>query len=160
MKEYVLGLAFNASHDHIVLIRKNRPAWQAGKLNGPGGLIEDSEHSMASMQREFFQETTVQSNPSDWSHFLTIAVHTHLQKDDYRVYCFATDKLQIDQAQTVTDELVCIFPIIRLLHSQYGGLAEIEMVENLPWMILLAIDHLNDGRPASAIVEYFPTTNR
>ena len=37
----------------VVLTHKNRPAWQAGKLNGVGGKIELLESPVAAMVREF-----------------------------------------------------------------------------------------------------------
>jgi len=37
VKRYVLGFCFGPSLTTVVLIKKNRPAWQAGRLNGVGG---------------------------------------------------------------------------------------------------------------------------
>ena len=34
---YACGFLFSDDRRHVVLIRKRRPAWQAGKLNGVGG---------------------------------------------------------------------------------------------------------------------------
>jgi 8-oxo-dGTP pyrophosphatase MutT (NUDIX family) len=39
------------------MIRKNRPDWQAGKLNLPGGHIEDNELPSQAAARELFEET-------------------------------------------------------------------------------------------------------
>lgn len=58
LTEYVVGFLFDTNHD-TVLIRKNRPAWQAGKLNGPGGKIEPGETPHEAMAREFLEETGV-----------------------------------------------------------------------------------------------------
>ena len=43
MKSYVLGFCFNTRLDQVVLIQKTRPEWQAGRLNGIGGHIENGE---------------------------------------------------------------------------------------------------------------------
>ncbi len=43
MKGYVLGFAFDEDYEWVALIKKNRPQWQAGKLNGVGGKIEPNE---------------------------------------------------------------------------------------------------------------------
>jgi hypothetical protein len=37
--EYVVGFAFDTD-GRVALIRKNRPEWQAGRLNGIGGHVE------------------------------------------------------------------------------------------------------------------------
>ncbi len=39
------------------MIRKNRPDWQAGKLNFPGGHIEEGEEPQIAAARELFEET-------------------------------------------------------------------------------------------------------
>ena len=43
--------------DSLVMIRKNRPDWQAGKLNMPGGHIEENETPVVAAARELFEET-------------------------------------------------------------------------------------------------------
>ena len=55
MKRYVLGFAFDPRMDRVMLIKKTRPAWQAGRLNGIGGHIEQDELSCEAMRREFSQ---------------------------------------------------------------------------------------------------------
>ena len=58
------------SRDRIALVRKNKPAWQAGRLNGIGGGMEDGESPLASMRREWSEETDT-FNPF-WCQFATI----------------------------------------------------------------------------------------
>jgi len=41
----------------ILMIRKKRPAWQAGKLNLPGGHIEEGEEPADAAIRELYEET-------------------------------------------------------------------------------------------------------
>ncbi len=40
MERYVVGFCFNGDMSKVVLIQKNRPAWQVGKLNGVGGMVK------------------------------------------------------------------------------------------------------------------------
>lgn len=63
---YVLGFLFmpdvpsrhNPFLGHeVVLIRKNRPDWQKGQLNGVGGRVEEGETPAEAMVREFSEET-------------------------------------------------------------------------------------------------------
>jgi len=51
--QYVAGFLFDETLENVVLIRKNRPKWQAGKLNGVGGHVEARETSIETMHREF-----------------------------------------------------------------------------------------------------------
>ena len=57
MDKYVVGFAFNESANHILLIRKIKPDWQNGLLNGIGGKIEKDESPMDAMIRECREET-------------------------------------------------------------------------------------------------------
>jgi 8-oxo-dGTP diphosphatase len=99
-KKYVVGFMFSPSKRSVVLIRKNRPSWQAGKLNGVGGKIELTDKSpVAAMQREFQEETGVPF-VSNWSHYATL----HGPND--KIYVFRTFDESIQYAQTVTDEEV------------------------------------------------------
>lgn len=56
---YVLGFTFSPTFSHVLLLWKNRPAWQAGKLNGIGGKIEEGETAEEAMAREFTEETGI-----------------------------------------------------------------------------------------------------
>ena len=42
MREYVCGFLFSPDRKKVLLIRKRRPAWQAGKLNGVGGKVDST----------------------------------------------------------------------------------------------------------------------
>jgi 8-oxo-dGTP diphosphatase len=55
----------------VMLIEKNRPEWQKGRLNGIGGHIEKGETSQQAMSREFHEETAAQSDGWDLFAILT-----------------------------------------------------------------------------------------
>jgi 8-oxo-dGTP diphosphatase len=57
MKSYVVGFVFSKDKNHILLIKKLRPKWQNGFLNGIGGKIEESESPIEAMDRECEEET-------------------------------------------------------------------------------------------------------
>lgn len=69
MKEYVAGF-MKDSLGNIALVRKNKPKWQAGRLNGIGGGIEEGEAPHTAMAREWFEETS--HDYGDWIHFAEI----------------------------------------------------------------------------------------
>lgn len=55
-RRYVVGFIFSLDRQSVLLIRKNRPQWQLGKLNGIGGEIEKGETPHAAMTRECAEE--------------------------------------------------------------------------------------------------------
>lgn len=124
MQEYVLGFAFDLECNNVVLIEKNRPHWQKGKLNGVGGKIENNETPYIAMQREFLEETGV--NIKKWYNFCTLV------GSDFKVYCFKVNAL-INDVKTMEDEIVNIYNVSEI---QY-----IHALENLKWLISLALDN-------------------
>jgi 8-oxo-dGTP diphosphatase len=65
--QYVLGFVFNERRDKVVLVRKKRPSFQVGKLNGFGGSIEEGEGSRQAMVREFKEESGVTTEEDQWT---------------------------------------------------------------------------------------------
>lgn len=125
---YSLGFAFDKYFDNVILIQKNRPEWQAGKLNGVGGKFEnfdkDTQHTQA---REFGEETGIQTNPEDWKIFAT------MYSDIFIVDCFWT--VLDDSFNTftsVTDEVVHRVPVRDL----YSFLT----CPNVPLLISMALN--------------------
>jgi 8-oxo-dGTP diphosphatase len=68
MRYMVLGFAIDERTKQVLLIRKNRPEWQAGKLNGIGGHLEacDRNSSRDAMVREFKEETGIATPDFIW----------------------------------------------------------------------------------------------
>ena len=73
--DYVLGLAYAprsskvATTAHVLLLRKAKPKWQEGFLNGVGGKIEVGETIAGAMAREFREETGISTLPHYWTLF-------------------------------------------------------------------------------------------
>jgi len=68
--ESTLGFVFNG--DHCLLIQKNRPDWQKGRLNGIGGKLEPGEYVIPGVIREIEEETGYPSSllcRLKWNHF-------------------------------------------------------------------------------------------
>ena len=105
MIQYVLGFAFSEDGSQVLLINKNRPDWQAGKLNGIGGKVENNEAIIDAMVREFREETTLNTTPGCWQLFLKMnSLH-----DNTEVYCYRMSDDFIQHAESVTDEPVGVY---------------------------------------------------
>lgn len=98
LKKYTLGVAFD--HDsNIVLIKKNKPEWQAGMLNFVGGKVERGEKPQDCMAREFREETGVEIPPEQWRY-----VGTMKRNKDFIVYIYTTVHPNVANVRTTTDE--------------------------------------------------------
>jgi 8-oxo-dGTP diphosphatase len=133
---YVVGFMFSEDHQQVALIRKNKPAWQAGKLNGIGGKIESWDaNPFDAMLREFEEEAGAVAS---WKHYGRMA------GPDWEVECFAAVG-DLSTLISKTDEKIVI---IETLDNEQ------ETIENLGWLIAAAIDFLEDGRPSFVEATY------
>lgn len=124
-KAYVCGFLIHRrgyNDDWVALIRKARPAWQAGKLNGIGGSIEPDETALFAMQREFKEETG--ATIDDWRCF---AVLKHGRALVYMFVSFC----EYTELQQTTDEKVEWFHISITRTPT--------VISNLSWLIPLAV---------------------
>jgi 8-oxo-dGTP diphosphatase len=125
-KLYVVGFLFSEECDRVALVRKNRPEWQAGKLNGIGGKIEANETPDEAMVREFEEETGMMV--PKWEEFCT------LEGDNSLVYCFKAIG-DVTQVRTVETERIEVHSVERLLNFNYS-----EALPNLRWLIPMAME--------------------
>jgi len=129
MKSYACGFLFSPDRSRVLLIRKRRPAWQAGKLNGIGGKLEPGESPLDAMRREFREEADLDIR--GWQEILTLT-----GADDagtgvgWRGHFFRAFG-PVDEAHTITDETLEIHPVASLPR---------DTIPNLHWMIPLMLD--------------------
>lgn len=63
MQEYVLVHCRDRTRpDHILILYKDRPRWQAGRINLPGGHVEPGETPVVAAIRELEEETGYRPN--------------------------------------------------------------------------------------------------
>lgn len=140
--EYTLGFMFSADLTRVVLIHKNKPAWQHGKLNGVGGKIDLADNSTCNaMAREFVEETGLLTAGSDWRYFAEMSC------DDFRVHCF-TIKGDVSRCKTQESEPICAVGV--------SELPRLPLLSNVTWLVHLALDCLSGGpkRPKVALIRY------
>src|SRR5438067_567363 len=130
-QHYACGFLFSEDRTRVVLIRKHRPPWQAGKLNGVGGKLERDEIAPQAMRREFREEAGVDID--SWQHILT------LSGKDWAGHFFRAFG-DIDAARSLTDEKLEIHRIHELPR---------DTIPNLRWMIPLMLD----DEPAGGVYE-------
>lgn len=129
---YVCGFCFDYSRKKVALIKKERPDWQKGFLNGIGGHVNNGEDLHDAMRREFKEETGV--DIWAWNLF---CIYTG---NGYLVYFMKVFSSMIGDVKTVTDEKVKVFNISDLNNESDNGLAENKTIANLKWLIPLALD--------------------
>jgi 8-oxo-dGTP diphosphatase len=128
--EYVLGFLFNDDDTGCVVIRKQKPEWQKGLLNGVGGKIKPGEFPMAAMVREFGEEAGVDTGDLTfgWRKFCI------LSGERFAVHCFAAHSSDaLAAARTQTDES------IEIVNTSSLRLRLCDCVPNLRWLIPMAI---------------------
>lgn len=156
IQEYVCGFMFDRDMERVVLIRKSKPQWQAGKLNGVGGKVEIKETVKAvpgltsgfhiyetppeAMAREFLEETGYRTRPQDWRLFRTerfglAASNVSDAKHGAIVhFLFAINSWAVRDAATQESE--CIEKhSIRMLFLEMN---RPQMMYNLPYLIEMA----------------------
>ena len=128
MKNYVCGFYFDHRLNRVVLIWKNKPAWQAGKLNGVGGKIEQGETPYEAMIREFKEETGI--HHTDWKSLIRLSGY------DWVVFFFCAigEAKEFEYAETKEDEEVAKMDVDRM--------DDYDHIPNLRWLIPMAKYHL------------------
>lgn len=135
MKNYVLGFMYDESRDLVLLMKKERPAWQAGYLNGVGGKQEEKEIPREAMRREFLEETGI-----DYEHWVYGALLHGQDSTGGSFVCnvyYAHTNL-VFKAKSITDESV------ELVQADHLANLKERVIENL----LCIVPHgqsFNDG---------------
>lgn len=129
-QQYVLGFGFDASMSNVAMIRKERPEWQKGYMNGIGGKIEEGESPRAAMSREFFEETGAEINEDAWD------LVARLDGEDFLVYVFMCVGANLSEVSTQTDEQVVVMSVDSLWRESRMN----QLVGNAMWLISLCRD--------------------
>lgn len=109
---HCVGFFFDASRSRVWLIRKERPDWQRGRLNGIGGKIEPGETALAAMVREFEEE--VGFRVDRWEEVVRLE---HRARAGVIAFfrAFAASEAEFLAPRTMTDEQVGFYPVFDVI---------------------------------------------
>lgn len=137
--DYVVGFCFfgTPTDPSVVLIRKKRPAWQEGKLNGIGGHIEPNENPYQAMNREWSEETM--GMPVEWSDY----ARWNSDAGGF-VHAFVAYEPNLDAAKLVNkDEDLALVSVkdVSLNSLHWEPIARLRVdnfIYNIPWLVHMA----------------------
>jgi 8-oxo-dGTP diphosphatase len=151
MQHFVVGFAFNADAKQVALIRKKRPSWQAGRLNGIGGKIETGEDPIDAMVREFYEETGVSTESKQWQTCAVLGSKPDAQTQ-WHMHVYSLRGLDLQRLKSTTDEQIEI-------HRVGSSVIATEGISNLAWLIPLALDIDLTRLDVRALYDDMPTTD-
>ena len=149
---YVLGFIFCLEKRQVLLIRKNRPAFQKGYHNGIGGKVEAKEHSRAAMVRECREECGLHTVEKEWRLFceMDCTESTDGLSPTWHIDCFTivVDHDRFKNLISTTDEVITIWSLMHI-HTMNKTL-----LGNTAWLIAMALDKLSNDAFAVPIMNY------
>ena len=137
---YTLGFIFDEALAQVLLIRKLRPAWQTGKLNGLGGTLEMGETPVEGILREVWEESALTVPADRWAHV------ADMQSDGWLVHVLAAIyDGPLTDARTQDEGQLAWVPVDALPAT---------VISNLTWLVPLCLDRLRNGEPSHCTVVY------
>lgn len=148
MDTYTAGIAYNETG--LLLVLKDRPAWQSGNWNAIGGRVEYGEFPIDAMVREFHEETSIRIERDSWKCGVV------LNGDTWHVHFFATrlpsDFRKVTSLPSRNDVGETLSWI--LWPSFWGG--GLKKIWNLNWIVPLCIDGAVSSDSTPVYVQYKP----
>jgi 8-oxo-dGTP diphosphatase len=120
---FVLALLYSADHRQMVLMRRTRPAGQAGRVNALGGKLLPGESVAAAARREVREECGV--DVSEWGEVLV------WEDAEYVMHVMRGDSEKVHEARTLEDQEVFLAEVNALPDN---------VIDNLRWLVPLALD--------------------
>lgn len=149
MKRYVIVCALirdDTIGNRVVLIQKNRPDWQKGRLNLPGGKIESGEIEIDAAKRELFEETGLKlQHPIKLIGMMDGFLSVGIIDQEWEVYVVAGVVANPHDMETKTDELVHSYRIEIAINSPH-------IIDNLRYIIpkcIACLDGFMESRELS-----------
>jgi 8-oxo-dGTP diphosphatase len=122
-RSFVLALLYSMDGRQVVLMRRTRPAWQAGRVNALGGGIIDGETPASAARREVREECGV--DVAEWTEVLV------WEDAEYRMHVMRAFSERAGEARTMEDQEVFLTDVNVLPGN---------VIDNLRWLVPLALD--------------------
>jgi len=129
-KRFVLTFMFDPTITKVLLIRKTKPDWMAGRLNAVGGHVEEGETFEDAAVREFLEETGLDSQDR-WHAFLRLFRPGDNEETLRTCECYWAVSRKVTEAKTITDEEVGLFDVQSLL-------SRADIVKDTLWILTMA----------------------
>src|SRR5665213_872665 len=120
---FVLALLFTSDGRQVALMRRTRPAWQAGRVNALGGKVAEGETPADAARREVREEAGV--DVAEWTEVLV------WEDREYRMHVLRAMSALASMVRTMEDQEVFLAEVAEL-----PG----EVIGNLRWLVPLALD--------------------
>jgi 8-oxo-dGTP diphosphatase len=120
---FVLALLYSLDHHQVVLMRRTRPSWQAGRVNGLGGRLMPGETAAMAARREVREECGV--DVAEWREVLV------WEDAEYVMHVLRGESERAREARTVEDQEVFLADVNALPNN---------VIDNLRWLVPLALD--------------------
>ena len=120
---YILALLFTEDRKEVVLMRRTRPLWQAGRVNALGGRLRTEESPAHAARREVREESGV--DVPDWVEVLV------WDDAEYRMHVMRAVSELARAARTMEDQEVFLADIASLPAN---------VIDNIRWLVPLALD--------------------
>jgi 8-oxo-dGTP diphosphatase len=120
---FVLALLYSTDHRQVVLMRRTRPAWQAGRVNALGGRVMAGESAATAARREVREECGV--DVAEWREVLV------WEDAEYVMHVVRAVSDKARDARTQEDQEVFLADVNALPAN---------VIDNLRWLVPLALD--------------------
>jgi 8-oxo-dGTP diphosphatase len=122
-RAFVLALLYTMDGRHVVLMKRTRPLWQNGRVNGLGGGILEGETPAGAARREVREECGV--DVPEWTEVLV------WEDAEYRMHVMRAMSSRASEARTLEDQEVFLASVDALPAN---------VIDNLKWLVPLALD--------------------
>lgn len=139
MEKFTLGFVFNSDSSKVLLIHKQKPDWQSGRINGIGGKIEAGESALDCIVRECQEECLLDIPRKNWYRYALIEQAI----GDVVVFAAKFSK-DMSGAKQNDYEMIEWFDTLHLPSNA---------LSNLQWLILMAKQIL-DGEKFNVQIAY------
>lgn len=107
---YVLVYVYDPETNKVLIIHKDRPSWQNGKINFPGGKIEEEDKTPAhAASRELYEETEI------FISYYDLELSGKIFGNDFSIHVFKVEheKCDVHSTESELPEWINYFELLK-----------------------------------------------